>query len=337
MVERQTNNKIKAAGCDNAPELIKAIREWNAKDGVIMQLTTTIAASHQNGPAERTIQTVNADSRAMIKEAELPLEFWNEAAEADCYMRNRTDTGPRINGKRVSPMEAFTGKIPDIDHIRKWGSRCYYFLDRKSITAKKRRDKLVRPGRIGVFMGYSETTTSHYKVYSPERGCTIEVSVLKVDENTKGGTVDLKIRMPNVGSQGTKNEMNDRVPRGRPKNASNIMQDTTASREGLDTTISEDPRDKTKTMTHTNIPEPIIEPEIPIAKNNKTLDKYTSSNAPTIKLEDTSTVEKIQTSHLASSNPNPKTRNRPEPQIKIEKKDKIEDKSKLSKPQTLQI
>ncbi|KAI0991081.1 hypothetical protein K3495_g17106, partial [Podosphaera aphanis] len=134
MVELQLNKKVKAAGCDNAPELIKAIKEWNAKDGVTMELTT-IAASHQNGPAERTIQTVNADSRAMIKDAELPLEFWDEAAEADCYMRNRTASGPRINGKRISPLEAFTGKIPEIDHIRRWGSKCYYFVDRKSIPA----------------------------------------------------------------------------------------------------------------------------------------------------------------------------------------------------------
>ncbi|KAI0999418.1 hypothetical protein K3495_g8777 [Podosphaera aphanis] len=217
MVELQLNKKFKAAGCDNAPELIKAIKEWNAKDGVTMELTT-ISAPHQNGPAERTIQTVNADSRAIIKDAELPLEFWDEAAEADCYMRNRTASVPRINGKRISPLEAFTGKIPEIDHIRRWGSKCYYFVDRKSIPAKERKDKLINPARVGVFMGYSETTTSHFKVYSPELGCTIEVSILKVDKKINGGTIDLKIRSSGIGAQGTKNKMNDRNPRGRPKN-----------------------------------------------------------------------------------------------------------------------
>lgn len=55
-------------------ELIKAVKEWNIRDGVIMELTT-IAASHQNGPAERTIQTVDADSRAMIKDVNSHLSF----------------------------------------------------------------------------------------------------------------------------------------------------------------------------------------------------------------------------------------------------------------------
>ncbi|KAI0991670.1 hypothetical protein K3495_g16517 [Podosphaera aphanis] len=82
-------------------------------------------------------------------------------------------------------------------------------------------------------------------------------------------------------------------------------------------------------MTHTNISEPILEPEILIAKNYKTLDdNNTSSDAPKIKQVDISTVEKIQTSQLASPNPSLKTRNRPEPQIKINKKDKMEDKFK---------
>jgi hypothetical protein len=44
--------------------------------------------------------------RAMLKEAHLPMEFWDEAVEADAYMRNRTATGPVINGMTVSPEEA---------------------------------------------------------------------------------------------------------------------------------------------------------------------------------------------------------------------------------------
>jgi hypothetical protein len=56
--------------------------------------------------------------RAMLKDADLPIEFWDEAVEADTYMRNHTNTGPTIDGKQVSPEEAFTGKTPSIDHIR---------------------------------------------------------------------------------------------------------------------------------------------------------------------------------------------------------------------------
>jgi hypothetical protein len=45
--------------------------------------------------------------RAMLKEADLPLEFWDEAVEHDAYIRNRTGTGPVIDGSVVSPQEAY--------------------------------------------------------------------------------------------------------------------------------------------------------------------------------------------------------------------------------------
>ncbi|KAI1001824.1 hypothetical protein K3495_g6378 [Podosphaera aphanis] len=114
-VEHQIDEKIKSVRSDNAPELLKAIREWTEKSGVQLE-PTTIASSHQNGVAERNIQTAEADMRAKLKDADLPLEFWDEAVEADAYMRNRLQTGPIVDGRQASPEQAFTGKIPGIDH-----------------------------------------------------------------------------------------------------------------------------------------------------------------------------------------------------------------------------
>jgi len=214
--EKQTAKKLLAGRSDNAPELLQVINGWRDEDGVVSQ-HTTIASSHQNGAAERNIQTSEAGMRALLAEAELPLEFWDEAILADAYMRNRVETGPTVNPdedvlhrSRISPYEAYYEKIPSIKHIRKWGSKCYYYVDRKTIPAGQRTDKLVNPGRVGVFMGYSENTEKHFRVYSPERGYTIEVSVVEVDEKTKGGTVDLKLRTK------TMNQPLDRKPRGRP-------------------------------------------------------------------------------------------------------------------------
>lgn len=151
------------------------MEKWAIETGTEAQ-STTIASSHQNGPAERSIQTVEGNMRALLEEAKPPLEFWDEAAEAEAYVRNRTDVEITVNGKKTSPIEAFNKEIPNIDHIRRWGSKCYYYVDRKTIPAGERHDKLVNPGRVGVFMGYSETTTKHLKVYSLERGYTIKVS-----------------------------------------------------------------------------------------------------------------------------------------------------------------
>jgi hypothetical protein len=82
---------------------------------------TTVATSNQNGIAERSIQTSEKAMRAMIKDASLPIEFWDDAAETSAYMRNRIPIGPIIDGKRASPEQVYTGEKPIVDHIRVWG------------------------------------------------------------------------------------------------------------------------------------------------------------------------------------------------------------------------
>jgi hypothetical protein len=218
-VERQTEKKIKQARSDNAPELLKVMLGWKVDEGIEAQ-STTISSSHQNGPAERNIQTAEADMRAMLQESNLPIEFWDEAVMADSYVRNRTYNKLKIEGVRVCPEGAFTGVIPSIDHIRVWGSKCYYYENKKSTPKADRHDKLINPGRVGVFMGYEQETTKHFRVYSPEHGYVIRRSVIRVDEDAKGGTVDLRIRgIP--GNQGTPNVVANRKPKGRPKKDTN--------------------------------------------------------------------------------------------------------------------
>ena len=92
--------------------------DWRDAGAGTRSEQTTTASSHQNGPTERNIGTAEADMRAMLKEAGLPLEFWDEAAEHDAYIRNLTDTGPVIDGSVVSPHEAYTGINPSINYIK---------------------------------------------------------------------------------------------------------------------------------------------------------------------------------------------------------------------------
>ena len=69
----------------------------------------------------------------MLDDAELPVEFWYEAAEAQAYTRARIRKGPtviedvidEISGKpfkveyRISPEEAYTHKVLKVyDHIK---------------------------------------------------------------------------------------------------------------------------------------------------------------------------------------------------------------------------
>lgn len=192
------------------------ISKWRIEQGTQLE-PTTIATSNQNGAAERNIQTCENSMRAMLKDAELPLEFWDEAVETDVYIRNRTQTGPFIEGLQISPEEAFTGLKPDIGHIAVWGSKCISYINPHTIAKGQRTDKLVDRGRVGVFMGYSDTTNKQLRVYSPELGYTSRTSRITIMEHIEGGTVDLRLRKCASGPQGTVNMFADRQPRGRPK------------------------------------------------------------------------------------------------------------------------
>ena len=57
----------------------------------------------------------------MLKGQGLPLEFWDEAATAGAYVRNRIMNGPSVEDRIFSPYEAFYGHMPSINHLWKFG------------------------------------------------------------------------------------------------------------------------------------------------------------------------------------------------------------------------
>jgi hypothetical protein len=94
----------------------------------------------------------------MLKDSGLLIEFWDEAIEADVYTRNRTLNGLKINGIRQTLIGAYIGEMPDINHLKPFGYKYYGYVDLKSLPANGCTDKLMMPGRLGVFIGYSEET-----------------------------------------------------------------------------------------------------------------------------------------------------------------------------------
>ncbi|KAI0996956.1 hypothetical protein K3495_g11228 [Podosphaera aphanis] len=232
-VELQSGKKVKAVRSDNAPELKKLINQWERLDGIQVEYTV-IASSNQNGAAERSIQTAENSMRAMLEDSKLPVEFWDEAVEADAYLRNRTPTGPIVNGDCTCPEWAFTGVKPSVNHIRVWGSKAYAYVDPKTLPKESRHDKLILRGREGVFMGYTDPTDKQLKIYAPDLGYTVRTSVLFVDENIKGGTLDLRLRNNHSGAQGTPNQLPDRKTRGRPRKGEISPQNPTTVPSAID-------------------------------------------------------------------------------------------------------
>ena len=217
-VEKETGMSIGAIRIDNATELTALLREWSDEYGLTYQ-PTILYRSYQNGPAEKTIQRSEGDARAMLAEANLPIEFWDEAVETDTYLRNRLPGGEGLRSENYifSPEEAFTGRKGQIsiDHIKIFGCKCYAYVDPKSLPAYRRKDKLMPRGRIYIFIGYVDETTKQYKVYAPDLQRTIRSSIVDFEEETKGGTVNLNF--PGEFVQGTPNVLPTRKPVGRPE------------------------------------------------------------------------------------------------------------------------
>ena len=81
------DQKLRAVWIDNAPELVKEIDTWRSHHGIVLELIVPYT-SYQNGTSEWVIQTHKEGTRALLKDAVLPLEFCDEAAIAHNYIKN---------------------------------------------------------------------------------------------------------------------------------------------------------------------------------------------------------------------------------------------------------
>jgi hypothetical protein len=111
----------------------------------------------QNGVAERKNRAITGAARSMLHDQSLPLYLWAEASATAVYLQNRSPH--RILGK-MTPEEAFTGRRPDVEHIRIFGCLTY------SHVPSEKRTKLDPTTQQGILVGYSEVSKA-YRIYIP--------------------------------------------------------------------------------------------------------------------------------------------------------------------------
>jgi hypothetical protein len=91
--------------------------------------------------------------------------LWGEAAMTTIYVPNRS---PHRILKDMTPEEAFSGKKPNVEHLRIFGCHVYIHIP------KDKRKKLEPSGKKGILVGYNESFKA-YKIYIPEQH-KVEVS-----------------------------------------------------------------------------------------------------------------------------------------------------------------
>jgi len=171
-VEKESGRKVKALRSDNGGEFVSnTFKEFCAKEGIRRELT----APHnpqQNGVAERKNRSIVGAAKAMLHDQGLPLHLWAEACNTAVYLQNRS---PHRILCMHTPEEAFSGKKPDVSHIRIFGSSVYCHVSKDS------RKKLEPTAELGIFVGYTETP-HNYLVYMPSLRKTVMRRDVKFDE-----------------------------------------------------------------------------------------------------------------------------------------------------------
>jgi hypothetical protein len=152
LVENQLDRTIKTIRTDQGGEFMSGnFATWCQSKG-IEHATTPTAAHNQNSRVERMHLTLLNDVRSMLADSDLPLTMWVDALQHAVYTRNRI---PNKTG--LSPLELFqpnSGKRVDYNHMRAFGSHCFY-------RVTEAQSKLLPRARAGRIIGYGNHTTAY--------------------------------------------------------------------------------------------------------------------------------------------------------------------------------
>ena len=105
----------------------------------------------------RTImeEKIMEDAREMLHDQDLLMHLWAEAARAAVYVHNCT---PHSVLENNTPEEIFSGKKPEVSHLRIFGCPVYIHI------LKEKRTKLDPSGDKGIFVGYSEISKAYKNI-----------------------------------------------------------------------------------------------------------------------------------------------------------------------------
>lgn len=149
-VKRLTNRKVRRLRTDNGGEFTnKLFGDYLRSQGITHERTAAYTPE-QNPNAERLNGSTMNLVRAMLIDSKLAKSFWSDALRMATFVQNRT-VHPRLAGK--TPYEVFTGKIPNVSHLRPFGAVGYAHVPKE--IRKKLDDTAVRCILIGYDSEYN--------------------------------------------------------------------------------------------------------------------------------------------------------------------------------------
>ena len=147
--------------------------EFCSTAGIKRQLTAPYTPQ-QNGVSERKNRTVMEMARCLLFEKKMPSNFWAEAVNTSVYLLNRL---PTKSLKNKTPYEEWYGVKPFVNHLKIFGSICYYHVP------EPKRSKLDSRAQKGILIGYG-TSTKGYRIFCLQTNKVVLNRNVKVDEVT---------------------------------------------------------------------------------------------------------------------------------------------------------
>jgi len=164
-LENLTGFKVQILRTDGGGEFCNNAMSAYLDEKGISHHTTTPYTPQSNGVAERQNRTLVSMTRAMLVDQILGDEYWGDAIETAAYIRNRSPTTDRDR----TLYEMLFGIVPDVSHLRIFGSPCMY-----QVPAEKR-TKLEDRYIPGIMLGYASenfqpgaTLSKAYKVQAAD-------------------------------------------------------------------------------------------------------------------------------------------------------------------------
>ena len=114
-----------------------------------------------NGRIERLHQTLVDDVRCMLLQSGLPLTYWPFAMDYATYVRNMTP----VAGLDRVPQHIWTGRKPNVAHLRVFGETCF-----PRIPNKDQQSKLLPRATRAIFVGFDEQTRTYRCLDSSTNG-----------------------------------------------------------------------------------------------------------------------------------------------------------------------
>ncbi len=183
-IKFHNNVKLLSVCSDNVTKLKVILNDWCSSVDIASQYTV----SHmliQNEVVERIIYITKNLMQVIIKNAELLIEFWAEAAKTDVYLQNWIITRFLINEAFTILKKIFIKIKLSINHVWVWRCKCYSYVDLKSLSIEDRRDKFMNRDRLDIFMRYVKNINKQYHLWVSDLDRVIKNHAVKFIEDEK--------------------------------------------------------------------------------------------------------------------------------------------------------